>query len=154
MKSIIFTFLFISLSFCAYAEDLKEFNITGKTVIFFSITQTEYDSKNEEEQSELVETLSDFDYYRGKIQGFLKENKIQSYQTTNSKIIVSQTKNRTTYNRKQLDHVVGVIMADQSKKPEVLLGVMTEVDLIDAVSNYFSIKTSANTYKASAVNRK
>ena len=140
MKSVIFTLLFISLSFCSYAEDLKEFNISGKTVIFFSMTQSEYDSKDEKEQSELAETLSDFDHYRGKIQNFLKENKIQSYLTTNSKIILKQTDNLTSYNRKQLDHVVGFIMADQSKKPKVILGVMTDVGLKDVISKYFSIQ--------------
>ena len=104
------------------------------------MTQAEYDSKDEEEQSELVETLSVFDYYRGKIQRFLKENKIQSYITTNSKIILKQSDNQTTYQRQQLDHVVGLIMTDQIKKPEVKLGAMTDVGLKEVIAKYFKIQ--------------
>lgn len=141
MKSVFFTLLFISLSFCSYAEDLKEFNISGKTVIFYGMPQSEYDAKDEQEQSELVETISDFDYYHEKIQGFLKEHKIKSYQTTNTEIKIIQNNNKnTTYNRMKLDSVVGIIMVDKSKNPKLLLGVMTDVGLKDFISKYFSIQ--------------
>jgi len=130
MKSKFFTLLIISFSFCTDAGDLKEFKISDRSVIFFSVTQSEYDSKDDKEQSELTEILSDFDFYQSEIQSFLIENKIQMYQTKNSEINIIQGNDKnTTYNRKQLDSVVGTIMADQSKKPKLLVGVMTDVKL-------------------------
>lgn len=38
--------------------------ITERKVVFYTISQVEYDSLVKKEDSEINETLSDFDYYR------------------------------------------------------------------------------------------
>lgn len=115
--------------------DKETLFVSGKAVVFFGPSRTEYLSMTHEEKDAIDEGLYDFYHYRGKVLTFLKLNHIQEFSTAKLKIQVqlNGTEN-IIYYRKAFDHFVGLIMTDGVHQPELFLGPATDADLIDRKS--------------------
>ena len=120
--------------------DKETLFVSGKAVVFFGPSQSEYLSMTHQEKDAIDEGLYDFYHYRGKVLTFLKLNNIQEFLTAKLKIQVqlNGTEN-IIYYRKAFDHFVGLIMTDGVQKPEVFLGPATDADLIMMFEDYFGL---------------
>ena len=117
------------------------FEVSGRAVVFFGPTQEEYDAWGGQDQEEMNEVLSDFDFYQSKVVPFLEANDIEDFHTTNRviRVVLSEEESRI-YRRRQFEHEVGFIMIDGAREPVVSLGVDTEVTWIPIFKVYFNIK--------------
>ena len=90
--------------------DKETLFVSGKAVVFFGPSRTEYLSMTHQEKDAIDEGLYDFYHYRGKVLTFLKLNHIQEFSTGKLKIQVqlNGTEN-IIYYRKDFDHFVGLI---------------------------------------------
>ena len=120
--------------------DKETLFVSGKAVVFFGPSQSEYLSMTHQEKDAIDEGLYDFYHYRGKVLTFLKLNNIQEFSTAKLKIQVqlNDTAN-TIYYREAFDHFVGLIMTDGVQKPKVFLGPATDADLIMMFEDYFGL---------------
>ncbi len=116
-------------------------DVKGKAVVFFGPTEKEYNSLSENDKNEWNEVLSDFYHYRDKTIPFLQSNNIKPIITAdmNIKIHLAGGDSRT-YVRKKFKHIVGYILTDGTKEPKVVLGVGTDMDLINDFKEYFKLK--------------
>ena len=112
--------------------------VKGKAVIFFEFTETEYDSLLKDEESELVEVISDFYYYRDKVIPDLKEEGISSIISDHEyfKILLDDGR-KIIYERKQFEYEIGIIFTNGKQEPKVNLGVRTDVGLWQAIKEFF-----------------
>lgn len=117
--------------------------VDGKSVVFFTITNMEYDSllKSGYIANEIVEVLSDFYHY--------SENVIDSLNKTgvNCSIsakpiykIVKDNGEVTIFSKTGKEHIVGAIMTDGKQNPKYHFGVTTDVDYFNIISDYFNKK--------------
>jgi hypothetical protein len=121
-------------------DDIELIN-SLKAVVYFSITNQEYEKIDEKIRWQTDEVLSDFYHYKDALSSFLKENGIKEYFTAKKQIAFqNSTKGKTVFKRSNFDHVVGIIMVDKNKEPRVFLGVGTDIDLIEEFKTYFEIK--------------
>ena len=123
----------------AVSDTLK---ISGKSIIFFTLTQTEYDSLSKIEDSEIDAVLSDFYHYSNGIKKFLKKHGIKSIFAVHEVIQTKIDTNKTIYLHKGEDFssVVSTVMSDGEKYPKIIKGVATDVDLMPEIKKYFQFK--------------
>jgi hypothetical protein len=114
-----------------YHDTLK---VSGKAVVFFSISQEEYDSIPEDDDSGLDEVLSDFNFYAGEVADTLRSLGFETM-ITGSRFIQLKLDNgesRTFDRFNNAEHIVGYIFTDGVKEPLVEYGVSTDVDIISS----------------------
>ncbi len=111
----------------AVSDTLK---ISGKNIIFFTLTQSEYDSLSKIEDSEIDDVLSDFYHYSNGIKKSLKKHGIKLIFTVQEVIQMKIDTNKTIYLHKGKDFssVVSTVMTDGKKYPKIIKGVATDVD--------------------------
>ncbi len=120
--------------------DKDSLRVSGKAVVFFGPSQTEYLSLNGPEKNAIDEVLYDFYHYRGKVLNYLKENNIQEFSTAKLNIHVQlNDARRNIYNRRAFDQVVGLIMTDGQQAPKIFLGPATDAELISMFEEYFGL---------------
>ena len=120
--------------------DKETLFVSGKAVVFFGPSQSEYLSMTHQEKDAIDEGLYDFYHYRGKVLTFLKLNNIQEFSTAKLKIQVQLNGTANTiYYREAFDHFVGLIMTDGVQKPKVFLGPATDAGLIRMFEDYFGL---------------
>lgn len=117
--------------------DQKDFNtdtlkIEGKSVVFFSLSQEEYDALPEDPDSGVDEVLDDFNYYAGAVADTLRK---LGYNTvaTGSRHIQIKLKDGTykMFDRLSGDEsIVGYIFTDGIQEPRIQYGVGTDIDLL------------------------
>jgi len=123
----------------AVAEDILV--VGGKAVVFFGLPTTEYQAMTDKEKDAIDEELYDFMHYRNKVLPFLASNDIQEYLTALPKIQIQRTGSGSiTYNRREFDHLFGLIMTDGVREPEVFLGAATKSELISMFEAYFGLQ--------------
>ena len=126
----------------AQTTDIKDtLYVSGKAVVFFGPSQSEYVSMTHAEKDAIDEHLYDFYHYRSKVLTFLKSNEIQDFETARSKIQIQLSGNESIiYTRSDFDDVVGLIMTDGVRDPEVKLGVYNKSELISLFAGYFGLE--------------
>ena len=145
MKILSITLISFITTIYAFADlsgnDKDTLYIGGKAVVFFGPSQAEYVAMTHEQKDAIDEDLYDFYHYRGKVQKYLELNEIQDFDTARSKIQIQLDGNdRITYLRKNMDHVVGIIMTDPQQEPKVILGVYKNSELISMFQEYFGLE--------------
>ncbi|HAD81391.1 MAG: hypothetical protein A2509_05770 [Candidatus Edwardsbacteria bacterium RIFOXYD12_FULL_50_11] len=114
--------------------------VKGKSVIFFSLTNTEYDSivKNGGKTNEIDEVLSDFQHYTNIVIDSLNKTGVKC--SISSKPIYKIVKDNgevTMFSKTGKEHIVGAILTDGKKNPKFYFGVATDADYFDMIANYF-----------------
>ncbi len=118
--------------------------VSGKAVVFFGPSQSEYLSMTDQEKDAIDEELYDFYHYRGKVLPFLTSHAIQDLPTARLKIQIQLAGNESIiYSRKDFDHVMGLILTDGRQEPEILLGAATKAELISLFKEYFDLYTAS-----------
>ena len=74
---LMFLLSFFAVSgFCQESTVTDTISIREKSIIFFEINQSEYDSLSKESKQEFSELYSDFHYYRKNVQVWLEKERI------------------------------------------------------------------------------
>jgi hypothetical protein len=122
----------------AYAEDTLV--VSGKAVVFFGPSKSEYLAMTHEQKDAIDEELYEFYHSRGKVQALLASNAIQEFSTARDRIQVRlEDSQNHTFLRRDFDSVVGLILTDGRQEPVVLLGAASVPDLITQFEEYFGL---------------
>jgi hypothetical protein len=114
--------------------------VSGKAVVFFGPSQSEYLAMTHEQKDAIDEELYDFYHNRGEVSPFLASNAIEAISTARLNIQVQLEGNQSiTYFRRDFDRVLGLILTDGRQEPLVLLGPAAVSDLIAQFEEYFGI---------------
>ncbi|QHL87772.1 hypothetical protein GU926_10165 [Nibribacter ruber] len=117
--------------------------IDGKSVVFFSISQTEYDKiiQEEGEDSGINEIISDFEYYSSEVTDTLNKAGFKTILTTSKTFaIVNKQGDKRFINRDIKEGKVGILLFDGTKEPLLDYGVGTDIDYLSIVDEYFKKK--------------
>jgi len=117
--------------------------VKGKSVVFFSITNLEYDSllKNDAKANEMDEVLSDFYHYSNILVDTLNKTGIKcSISSKPIYKIVNDNGGVTIFSKTGKEQIVGAIMTDGKQNPKYHFGVATDVDYFSIISDYFNKK--------------
>lgn|SRR5574341_1539 len=137
------TFLFLlTISNPSYGGAKNDvLDVKGKAVVFFGPEEKDYNLLSEDEKNEWSEVLSDFYYYRDKTIPYLESNNIKPIATSVASIKVHLAgANSRSYAKQKFEHIVGCILTDGNSEPKVVLGVGTDVDMINDFKEYFKLK--------------
>ena len=137
---LILTVLLGAVLFAQNGSKHNKEKYTGKTVVFFGPSQAEYDKLKRDDSSGIDEVLSDFQFYAGKIQPYLKTLKIQFVMTSAETIELKYSGQLLEFVRLKSGYDVGVILSDGVQKPKISFGVKTDDDLKADISGYFHRK--------------
>jgi hypothetical protein len=115
-------------------------SVSGKAVVFFGPSQSEYLAMTHEQKDAVDEELYDFYHNRGEVRPFLASNAIQEFSTGQMKIQILLDGNQSiTYSRQDFDRVVGLILTNGRQEPRILLGATAVADLIAELEDYFGL---------------
>ena len=118
--------------------------VSGKAVIFFGPSQSDYLSMTDQEKDAIDEELYDFYYYRKKVLPFLAANGIQEFSTARRQIeILLDDGQRIAYFRKDFGRQMGIILTDGRQAPKILLGAVSKTELIFLFEAYFGLYPAA-----------
>jgi hypothetical protein len=126
--------------------NLDTIKVDGQAVVFFTISQQEYDSLLKQPHSGLDEVLDDFNYYAGLASDSIKS---AGYKTmiTASRYIQIKLNNNTlkTFDRlADRDNIVGYIFSNGIKEPHIEYGVSVDSELLAAFKVFYSKEISSN----------
>lgn len=112
--------------------------VQGKVVVFFTISQQEYDLLPKDTDTGVDEVLDDFNYYAGLAADSMKRT---GYETmiTGSRYIQIKFNNGTfkTFDRLAgKESKVGCIFSDGINEPKIEYGVLTDLDLISTFNDF------------------
>ena len=109
--------------------------VNPNSIIFYSITQAEYDSMKMEG---IYEVLSDFYWYSGKIIKKYEEDErfIKVMLTTHRNYLIKTNKEEINFGRLEKDHIVGLIMV-KDEGYEVIIGVDTDIGFDSSIRSFF-----------------
>jgi len=117
--------------------------IDERSVVFFSISQEEYDKiiKEEGEGSGINEVIDDFNYYASEVTDSLRKVGFKTVMT-NSKTFafINNKDERNFITRDSKEGRVGLLLFDGIKEPMLDYGVGTDIDYLSIVDEYFKKK--------------
>ncbi len=131
----------ISPKMSSYEKETQTFLAQENIVIYFTITQKEYDSLDSKAQEGVSEILSDFYAYAGKAMDTLEKHGIRSV-TTVAKTLVLQYPDKTSkeiHVDKRI-HFVGLIFSKKDKSPEIHYGISFDSKICEMAARYFGIE--------------
>lgn len=115
--------------------------VSGKAVIFFGPSQSDYLSMTDQEKDAIDEELYDFYYYRKKVLPFLASNAIQEFSTARRQIEIQLDDSQNlSYFRMDFGRLMGVIITDGRQAPKILLGAVAKTELIFLLEEYFGLQ--------------
>jgi hypothetical protein len=123
-----------SLSFSQLSSD-DTLKIVPNSIIFYSITQAEFDTLAMEGKDEV---LSDFYWYSDKIieKYWEDERFIKVMLTAHRHYLIKTNKEEVYFDRLEKDHIVGMIMV-KDEGYEIIVGVWTDVGINPVIQNFF-----------------
>jgi len=114
--------------------------VSGKSIVFFSISQKEYDEvlKKEGEESGIDEVLDDFNFYASEVADSLKRAGIKPIMTASRTFAILKDNGELNYiSRDSKKGITGVLLFDGETKPVLDYGVGTDIDYFTLVNEYF-----------------
>ena len=127
--------------FCQIPDDTMR--IEANTVVFFSITDQEYEEilEDEGEGGGINEIIADFNFYTNRIQSlYAKNNKINIISTAHRWLKIELMSDSILFDRlKYKDHAVGMILSD-GLKYKIIGGVDTDVGMAQSIEDFFQMK--------------
>ncbi|MBS1556216.1 MAG: hypothetical protein JSU09_14950 [Bacteroidetes bacterium] len=116
---------------------LDTLKVVGKAVVFFTISQNEYDSLTQK-GFELDELLDDFNFYAGEATDSIKKKGFQTIMTANRFIKIEFLDGRKIVLDRLSDdsNFVGCIFSDGVKEPSIEYGVATNLDIISKLDRF------------------
>jgi hypothetical protein len=136
-------FFYVTVASVSAQQPSDTLMLSRQAIVFFGPTQAERDSLNLIKDSGIEEVLDDYLLYVGRIRNFIDSNKISTHETTaRTFILLQQGRKPVRLSRKSIGSDVGFIFIKHGKKPKILKGVYTDLDLRLLISDYFGLKAS------------
>jgi hypothetical protein len=140
LSAVILLFVAAPVISAPAAEPEDTLTVSGKAVVFFGPSQSEYLSMSHEQKDAIDEELYDFYHSRGEVSPFLASNEIQEISTGRLKIqVLLEGSQSITYHRNDFDRVVGMILTDGRQEPLILLGAREVSELIAQFEDFFDL---------------
>ncbi len=124
-------------------EDLNKipndtFVASGKVVVFFSISQPEYNLLSKDTNSGIDEVLSDFNYYSGIVADSIKTIGFKSIMTASRfiKIILNDNATKTFDRLADKENVTGYILSNGKNEPIIEYGISTDQDFLSTFNHF------------------
>ena len=115
--------------------------VSGKAVVFFGPSQSEYLTMTDREKNVIDEELYDFYYYRKKVLPYLASNTIQEFSTARRQIEIRLDDGENiSYFRKDFGRLMGVILTNGRQAPKIALGALSKTELIFLFEEYFGLE--------------
>jgi hypothetical protein len=115
-------------------------NVSGRAVVFFGPSQSEYLAMSHEQKDAIDEELYDFYHNRGEVSRFLSSNAIQVLSTGRHKIQIQFDDNQSvTYLREDFDGPVGLILTDGRQEPLILPGAAAVSEMTTLFEEFFDL---------------
>jgi hypothetical protein len=132
---------FISLQARAAPQATEPQVISGARIIFFSPTHVERDSIARAEGLEIDDLLDDFALSSGRAAVYAAKLGIAVEYTDSPVILVRLDKGRVRpFDRKNFSGLVGMILTDGVREPQLLPGGESDRELIAAINEFFRVK--------------
>lgn len=112
--------------------------IEGKSVVFFSVSQPEFDALEKDSSSGVAEVMGDFGYYMGIVSDSLESRGFRSVSTASRYIQIIYDNNAVeVFDRlSDKDSYTGYILTDGKKKSIIRFGVATDADIIQDLDRF------------------
>lgn len=124
------------------SADENTLYVSGKAVVFFGPSQSEYLTMTDREKDAMDEELYDFYYYRKKVLPLLVSNAIQEVSTARRQIEIRLDNGESiSYFRKDFGRPMGVILTDGRQAPKIALGALSKTELIFLFEEYFGLES-------------
>lgn len=139
MRHFLLTSIFLLSNFLSNGQSITDtLTVNPNSVIFYSITQTEFDTlSTNDPDGGLNEVISDFEYYVGELLPLLKKDtSLYVLYTAHRFYGIVNEGGTTIFDRVEPRNVVGVIMNSASKH-EISKGVGTDVDMMQTIKEFF-----------------
>ncbi|QKJ30986.1 hypothetical protein HQ865_14905 [Mucilaginibacter mali] len=118
--------------------------VRGEQMVFFMPTQKEFDAmvEKEGEDSGANEMMGDFDEYMSQVIDSLKKNPWLKTTITHKQVVTVVLANgrKVNIDCTKDDNIVGSILCDGNKEPQVDYGVSTSDDYWAMIDNYYGQK--------------
>ncbi len=120
--------------------------IKDRTVLFFSISQDEYDKITSSDKSgDIDEILSNFSYFANNTAENFKKYNINVLMSASYRFkFIYADKKVEIFDRRKKEDWVGFIMFDKNKKPKIKYGVSTDIEILNSAQKYFNINLLNN----------
>lgn len=131
--------IFLLSNFLSNGQSITDtLTINPNSLIFYSITQTEFDTLSTKDPDRgLNEVISDFEYYVGKLLPFLKKDtSLYVIYTAHRYYGIVNESGIAIFDRVEPRNVVGIIMNSASKH-EISKGIGTDVDMMQTIKDFF-----------------
>lgn len=140
MNRLLLTFIFLITNLIAHGQSLSDtLDVKPNSVIFYSLTQTEFDSlsKNDKDGG-LNEVIADFDYYVGKLLPILEKDTTKYVLYTAHRYFrISNENGSYFFDRVEQKNIVGIILNRKSEY-ETSRGIGTDVDMMQTINDFFN----------------
>ncbi len=111
-------------------------HVSGKTIVFISISQAEYDARQSEEG--IDEVISDFNFYTSEAEQSLDTLGIKFLRTHKKDIIVHLgDENEEAIKFDTTQHIVATLFTNGKDQPKLEYGVLTDLDISYIVNSYY-----------------
>jgi hypothetical protein len=112
--------------------------VSENSVVFLSINEEEYSRIAQEEDSGIDEVLGDFNYYSSEVIDSLNKAGFKTILTTSKTFAFENRKGQRSYiTRDTQKGKVGILLFDGKKEPKLSYGVLTDIDYLSIVEEYF-----------------
>jgi len=121
-------------------ESDESYTVCKKMVLFFALSQDEFDSLCEDRQSDIGDALDDYYAYSNVLIKYLDEQSIHHDWTTIRKIIILYKNGEKEEIKFDKEIFIAWILFDGIKKPKIFTVGAQSGEMILEVENYFEIK--------------
>lgn len=114
--------------------------VSGRMAVFYAPSQAQFNSLSQEDQEAYTELLSDFYEYIGQLGRFLDKHDIKHILTGSRYIEVKSGGKAYCFDKTKLEEELGVILSDGKRRPKLVQGVFTDLEMMPTVVDHFSLK--------------
>lgn len=120
-------------------QNLDTLKVNGQSVVFFTVSQPEYDTLVKDPNSGIDEILGDFNYYAESVNDTIERLGYKSVMTASRYVQVKLDNGICkTYDRlADKESVTGYILSDGKKEPRIEYGVSTDVDFLIVFDEFY-----------------
>jgi hypothetical protein len=138
-----FSSLFPDMDACSQKASLGKGDtceVSGRTVVFYSMSQPEIDSLSGD-QGEINEAMSDFHFYVAQVSRWLKSVRLKSAYTESPVIKFRLSHGRSwVFDRSHEEEQIGMMLTDGENVPFRSVGVDTDTSWIQQIKAYYKLK--------------
>ena len=117
--------------------------VKENSVVFLSLSESQYDSLSEDVRYEYIELISDFMAYIDKVEKTLREHDLNIYSSESKELVfLSSDKKETRLLFNADEYPVAIAVFGRGKKPKIYYHIVLDKDMLEVFKEYFGIDFS------------